>query len=136
MTLRDPSGWQLILADLSLILFLVTISALADTSEELEEQEVKPDHSQGGASVAPSQALFRPGPNTLSIEQWLAQQPRDPRATLSVVATHRAGEDQPAWEAAQALATQARKSGVVVRVLVQPADRSDLYASLAFDAPR
>jgi len=136
MTFRDPTGWQLILADLSLILFLVTISALADASDESEEQGIAPDQNHGGASVAPSQALFRPGPNTPSIEQWLAQQPRDPRATLSVIATHRGGGEQQAWDKAQALARRARETGVVVRVLIQPADRSDLYASLAFDAPR
>ncbi len=136
MSLRDPSGWQLILADLALILFLVTIAALANTADRPDSQDTRSGEDTGGASVAPSQALFRPGTDVPSIEQWLARQPRDPRATLSIIATHRAGEDQKAWEAAQKLATQARETGVAVRVLVQPGDRSDLYASLAFDAPR
>ena len=136
MPLRDPSGWQLILADLALILFLVTIAALADTAEDVEDQDAAPDQGLDRASVAPSQALFRPGEDNPSIEQWLAQQPRDPRATLSIIAMHRDGGDQEAWEAAQALAVRARETGVAVRVLVQPADRNDLYASLGFDAPR
>ncbi len=136
MSLRDPSGWQLILADLALILFLVTIAALADTAEDGVDQDTPSGEELGGASVAPSQALFRPGTDVPAIEQWLAQQSGDPRATLSIISTHRLGEDQQAWEAAQAMATRARETGVAVRVIVQLGDRNDLYASLAFDASR
>lgn len=147
MTLRDTNGWQLILADLSLILFLVTVAALAEqTGEEdleaptsdarretLNESEQSGDRN--GAVIAPAQALFRQTSGGPTIGQWLAQQSIDPRATLSVIATHGAGEEQEVWRDARALADQARAaSGVKVRVVIQPGDDEDLYASLAYDA--
>ncbi len=135
MTSRETAGWQLILADLALILFIVTVSALADSAEEKSEPGGVPGPDHDATSVAPSQALYRPGLDTPSIAQWLDRQSPDPRATLSVVALHRPGEEDEAWAAAQALALQAGAAGVPVRIVVQPADQSDLYASLAFDAP-
>lgn len=149
MTLRDENGWQLILADLALILFLVTIGALAGTADEDVEKRSSKDEdgrewvsdaeherSPTGATIAPAQALYRPGPGRPAFEQWLESQTTDPRATLSVIALHRDGDEQPAWENAQALAQTARQRGLVVRVVVQPGEQADLYASLAFDTRR
>lgn len=137
MTSRDTAGWQLILADLALILFLVTVSALASSAEEESDSETRtssaPDREP--TSVAPSQALYRPGPDAPSITEWLDRQSPDPRATLSVVALHQPGGERGAWDAAQELAQQARVAQVRVRIVVQPAAQTDLYASLAFDAP-
>ena len=135
MSLRDAPGWQLILADLSLILFLVTVAALAEKSDE-EQAPPEPSGIRPDANVAPAQALYRPSRSGPSIAEWLDSQSPDPRATLSVIALHRAGEEQPAWERAQALADQARDRGVAVRVVVQSGSETDLYASLAFDTPR
>lgn len=135
MNLRDASGWQLILADLALILFLVTIAALAEQSDEDEiqaaQEAVRPD-----ANIAPAQALFRSGSGSPSIAAWLESQNPDPRATLTVIASHIEGEQSEAWARARALAEQARSQGVAVRIVIQRADQTDLYASLAFDTPR
>lgn len=149
MTLRDANGWQLILADLSLILFLVTVAALAEQTGEADAEELAGDARRetqseneitGGrpaATIAPAQALYRQARGGPTIGQWLAQQPIDPRATLSVIATYRAGAEQEVWVDAQALADQARTaSGVKVRIVIQPGEDRDLYASLAYDAPR
>ncbi len=135
MSLRDAPGWQLILADLSLILFLVTVAALAVQSDE-DELPPEQDVIRPGANVAPAQALYRPGNGSPSIAEWLDNQSPDPRATLSVIALHRKGEEARAWERAQALAEEARERGVVVRVVIQSGNEADLYASLAFDTPR
>ncbi|WP_298471435.1 hypothetical protein [uncultured Erythrobacter sp.] len=149
MTLRDANGWQLILADLSLILFLVTIAALAEqTGEEDAEtpasdarreavNESEQAEERSSTTIAPAQALFRQTNGGPTISQWLAQQSIDPRATLSVIATHGAGEEQQVWSAAKALADQAKTgSGVNVRIVIQPGEGQDLYASLAYDAPQ
>lgn len=124
-------GWQLILADLALILFLVTLSALANAPEEAvrEARGATPPSPQ----FAPSQALFRPDPAGPSIEQWLAARPRDQRATLTVFVQHSGEDREIQWTQAQALAASAEGEGFAVRVLVTEGETSDLYASLAYD---
>jgi hypothetical protein len=78
--------------------------------------------------------LFRPVPDGPSLAQWLASQPRDPRTTLTVFARHRVGEEAAAWQAARALAAEARGRDVAVRVIIGAGEAPDLYASLAYDA--
>jgi hypothetical protein len=122
----------LILADLALILFLVTLAALAGSPASSEAGE------STSATVfpefAPSQALFRPSPGGPSLAQWIASQPRDPRATLTVFAQHTGANSAEIWEEAQTLADSGGLEGVNVRVLITSGGESDIYASLAFDA--
>ncbi|MDJ0643658.1 MAG: hypothetical protein QNJ15_12650 [Erythrobacter sp.] len=144
MTVRDASGWQLILADLAMILFLVAIAALAeqpgdkgakrDNVGDLRRAEESASNSV--AAIDPAQALYRPGRDIPPIEQWIDSQAIDPRATLSVIALHRGEDRQEAWQRAQALADRARSRGLDVRIVLQEGRESDLYASLAFDTPR
>lgn len=124
-------GWQLILADLALILFLVTLSALAAAPTE------PPEGLRGNAltpQFAPAQALFRPEPLGPSLSQWLAARPHDSRATLTIFAQASAADSDPVWAQAQALAADASAQGFAVRVFVTQGESSDLYASLAYDA--
>lgn len=130
------SGWQLILADLALILFLVTLSALPRTEADAAPgmaNRVAPAPPPR-AEIAAAQALYRPVTGGPSLDEWLASQPRDPRATLTVFALHPAGGEAAAWRAAQRLAASARSSGVPVRLIISSASEADVYASLAYDA--
>lgn len=138
---RGGHGWQLILADLALILFLLTLSALpatepasgrrpADTAARGEE--ARPDPAP---DIAASQALFRPITGGLGIGEWLGEQAVDPRATLTVFATYREGGEAAAWEAARGLAAKAEATGVRVRTIITAGAERDLYASLAYDTP-
>ncbi|OBV10930.1 hypothetical protein [Erythrobacter dokdonensis] len=131
-------GWQLILADLALILFLLTLSALPAGDTESRPAPV------GRAGVLPSarpvavaaaQALYRPVAGGPGLAEWLGTQPRDPRATLTVFARYRPGGEAVAWAAARGLAEQARGSGVAVRTIITVGGEADLYASLAYDEP-
>ncbi|WP_086619015.1 hypothetical protein [Erythrobacter tepidarius] len=130
------SSWQLILADLALILFLVTLSALprtaADAAPGLADRLAPAQRPR--AEIAAAQALYRPVAGGPSLGEWLASQPHDPRATLTIFALHPAGGEAAAWEAARRLAASARSSGVPVRTIITSAARADLYASLAYDA--
>ena len=131
-------GWQLILADLALILFLLTLSALPASET---------GKGQGGigragalpsprpAAIAPAQALYRPFAGGPGLAQWLAAQPRDPRATLTIFSRYRPGDEAAAWAAARRLADDARGSGVTVRIIIAAGAEADLYASLAYDEP-
>ena len=123
----SANGWQLILADLALILFLLSLAGLASEAAHAPRPAM--------AAVAPSQALYRPGANAPELSQWLISQPRDPRATLTIFARFAEGDGDRVWEQARALATQAQGEGYNTRVVIEQAAASDLYASLAYDAP-
>lgn len=126
-------GWQTIIADLALILFMVSISASAPPAEASRP-------AAGGIEApallpaAPS-AIYRATQGAPTLARWLAGQPRDPRQRLTILARHRAGAEQAA-AAALALAAEARAQGYAARIVIEPAAADDLLAVLAFDAPQ
>lgn len=126
----SSNSWQLILADLALILFLLTLAALgSQASQPVTRNTPEPSH------FASSQALFRQTRNGPSLKQWLTAQPRDRRATLTVFARHSGADSKELWQRAQVLASVASGEGYAVRVLIERGETSDLYASLAYDTP-
>jgi hypothetical protein len=139
---RGGQGWQLILADLALILFLLALSALpaaeAETGRKLADREARERSAQRVAQPSPeiaaAQALYRPVAGGPSLAAWLADQPRDPRATLTVFVRHRPGDGAAAWDAAKLLADDASASRFAVRTIITAGQTPDLYASLAYDA--
>lgn len=128
-------GWQLILADLALILFLLTLSALANEEAEKERREGAQEGMPRDPQMSPSQALFRPDPLGPTLAEWLEQRPHDPRATLTVFAQYAKDDRASVWERANSLAANATDRGFAVRVVITRGSRSDLYASLGYDAP-
>lgn len=139
MKSSSPHGWQLILADLALILFLVTLTALVEGFEETDDgspDEGSQNEAKPSPYVAPAQALFRQIEGGPSLSQWLDEQPRDPRATLTIIAQHKGPSDKDRiWQKARELASSVEGSQVTVRVVITRADSADIYASLAFDTP-
>lgn len=138
-TPRGGHGWQLILADLALILFLLTLSALpaaeATSGKRLADSDATEKDAKGGLKpeVAAAQALFRPVPGGPSLAAWLAAQAPDPRTTLTIFVSHTAGSEADAWARAEELASEARASGARVRTIIMVGGEEDLYASLAYD---
>lgn len=136
--MRGGHGWQLILADLALILFLLALSALPATESGRKLAARDTPGKQARPAIAPeiaaAQALYRPIAGGPSLSEWIAAQPRDPRATLTVFVSHRRGEQAAAWAAAKALASDAQSSGVAVRSIITAGVQDDIYASLAYDA--
>lgn len=137
---RGGHGWQLILADLALVLFLLALSALpaaeAESGKRLADREAREADVQGflRPEVAPAQALYRAVPGGPGLAAWLAAQQPDPRTTLTIFATHRAAGEAAAWSRAEALATEARANGARVRTIIAVGETEDIYASLAYDA--
>lgn len=133
--IRGGPGWQMILADLALILFLLTLSALpaaeAETGRRLAARE---GYTRPRAEIAAAQALFRPVAGGPSLGAWLRAQPADPRATLTIFAIHPAGGEAAAFARAEALAAEARAAGARVRTIIAVGDETETYASLAYDA--
>lgn len=127
------TGWQFILADLALILFLLTLTALPIDADPgaAAERGARPDDV-----IAPAQALYRPVPGGPGLARWLADQPHDPRATVTIFARHAPGGERAAWDGAAELAREAGASGLAVRTIIAGGEQPDLYASLAYDTPR
>ncbi|MFO6446366.1 hypothetical protein ACLBKU_04410 [Erythrobacter sp. NE805] len=136
---RGGHSWQLILADLALILFLMTLSALpaaeAESGQRLADREAREQDTRSTPrpQIAAALALYRAVPGGPRLGTWLAAQQPDPRATLTIFATHTPGGEAAAFARAEALAAEARAGGTRVRTIITAGEREDLYASLAYD---
>lgn len=139
MIVRAGSGWQTVLADLSLILFMVTAAALSQAQERsLPAQAARPAEGQSGSAASPQGeplALYRVAPGSPPIAEWLGAQSRDPRQQLTIVAQYRSGQQAQALQQAANLAREAGEAGMSARILVEPGEMG-ASAGLAFDAPR
>jgi len=78
-------------------------------------------------------ALYRASPDAPPLAEWLATQPRDGRQHLTILAHHRSGEAEAAAEAALALAAQARTAGRAPRIVIEPAQVTQVTAVLSYD---
>lgn len=115
MIARAGSGWQTVLADLSLILFMVTAAALSEP---------------GAAGEAPAMsqpvAQWRAGAGAPGLSAWLAAQAPDHRQQLTIVAP---------LAAAQLALDLARSVRRPVRIVLDPGAEGPPYAALAYDIP-
>ncbi len=123
------AGWQTTLADLALILFMVTAAAMAERPE--------PDDPAEAGSPVPAHgeplAIYRAAPGAPPLRDWLAQQPHDARQSLTIIAHYVAGGNAEAAAAAVALAREAGADGYSARIVVEPGQASELIAVLDFD---
>ncbi|MGD9665444.1 MAG: hypothetical protein AB7U34_09600 [Novosphingobium sp.] len=128
MIVRAGSGWQTVLADLSLILFIVAAAAVPNMAAS------RPD-SEGVASArGEPMAIYSPNEGAPPLARWLAEQQADPRQMLTITAHYGAqGADQ-ALARATALARDAMVAGQRVRVLIEPG-MPGVSATLAYDVP-
>ena len=130
---RAGSGWQTLLADLSIILFMVTAAALSQAKDG--------PHPAGGGATEPPRpsarseplAVYRAAPGAPPLGQWLAAQSPDPRQQLSIVAHYGLGQQQVALSEASSLLAQAGAAGTKARLVVEPGEGGTV-ATLAYDA--
>ncbi len=122
MNARAGSGWQTVLADLSLILFIVMASAVNETPAN---SPPPPSQAAMLPALGDPVAFWRDGAGAPPLKEWLVTAAADPRLRLTIMA-------QPAEaEAALAMAAQA---GRPVRILIDPAATA-LVAALTYDQP-
>ena len=124
MIARAGSGWQYALADLSLILFMITASVLAQADGRIAPEAL--------SSQAEPLALWRADPAMPPLQEWLAAQPGDPRQQLTIIARYNAGEQAIALDAARVLAASAAEAGANARIIIEPGAQ-DVAATLAYD---
>lgn len=129
MIVRAGSGWQTVLADLSLILFMVTAAALQQAQDQPARAAV-PIPPVAPPALAEPVALWRAAHDGPGLRQWLASQPVDPRLRLTIVA-HHAGDPARAGAAALALA---REAGRPARIVIEADGREGISAALTYDA--
>lgn len=128
---RTGSGWQYALADLSLILFMITAAALAQAGEKSVLAQPSP---QGEVL-----AVWRDASDAPPLGEWLATQTPDPRQQLTIVvhygvARYDAGGQDGALDAARGLAALAGEAGAAARIIVEPG-AGGVVATLAYDVP-
>ncbi|MFY8195728.1 hypothetical protein [Novosphingobium sp. B1] len=149
MIVRAGTGWQYALADLSLILFLVTASALAQAGHRGNAGALMQQPAPHSAPPAPSPPLAPPPPVAAAMDsepvavwsagegapalrQWLDQVGADTRLEVRVVVRYEGdGRDSALAQAVQLAASggpRARRA----RLLVEPGDRSGASVSLFY----
>lgn len=121
MIARAGSGWQTVLADLSLILFMVTAAAVSEAPAEPGARSPAPIALP---ALGQPVAVWRAAPGGPGLSQWLASQPADPRQRLTLVA---APADGPA------LLAEAAALPRPARVLIEPGLSGPPYAALTYD---
>lgn len=125
MITGTPGKWLVPLADLSLILFIVTGSSLAAFPEG--SREVAP--AQGVAS-----ALYVDGPGAPLLIDMLAAYDPSEGEQLTIHAYYAPEEREAVQARAEMLAQQAIGAGLHPRVIVQPAEETLVVARFAHDA--
>lgn len=129
---RAGSGWQTVLADLCLILFMVTAAAL---SAQQGRAGVKPAGDPPRASQqAEPLALYRAGKDAPPLDEWLADQAPDPRQQLTLVTQYRPGAEREALALAGRMLAEAGPAAKGARLVVEPGE-GGAVATLAYDDP-
>ncbi len=123
--------WQTILADLALILFMMTAAALASAPDTPLLPKAPP--------MAPSArgepiGVWRDGPGSPDLSEWLAQQARDPRLRVSILVRYLPGHDEAALARAAALVAKSGPRGAGARIVIEPGREDGASVVLAYDA--
>lgn len=130
MIRTGAASWQVTLADLSLILFMVTLAGISVSGKD-SPAGLAPE---AAPEAAPIQALYRStGAAAPDFGDWLAMQQVDDRMTLAIHIQHPAGDQ--AWALAQAQRMMAviQTAAIPYRLQIEPGRRRISYASLGFD---
>ena len=135
---RGVPSWQLVLADLSLILFIATAGALAHAEEAAEGAAGEVGASAiTGAPVSGSPVAVLRGDGSASdnalLAAWLADYRADPREQLTLTLQYPQGGFAAAQIHADTLRGLAMDAGQTPRIVLEEAPAIALHASFAFD---
>ena len=141
-------SWQTILADLSLILFIVTASALANAPDggplgsdpdATTAPRPLPRPAPPPPAITPSLraepvGVWRPAAGAPTLPQWLGEVGRDPRLRLTITVHYRPGGGDAALAQAAQLDREAGARGRMARIVVEPGQPAGANAVLGYDA--
>jgi len=141
MSARPGPSWQTSLADLTLILFMITAAAVTQQPAKPARSRTEGKAFQAQAAPAPSPqteplSLYIAAPDAPPLGEWLAQQAADPRQQLTITARYTAapGAQEQAMAQAGRLLTEAGAQGRAARMVVEPGPGPTTVA-LAYDVP-
>lgn len=117
----------MVVADLSLILFLVCAAALQDGPTSARVSAPAPQETPVMLSV------WSDTPDGITLAQWLAQQPPDDSQRLSIEVSYRAGGFASAFARADQLRLAAGPAGANARVLIAEGESDAVLAQLVQD---
>ena len=123
MIARTGSGWQTVLADLSLILFMITAGAVSEAKQK-PQPVVAAIPAPSLPALGEPAAVWSAAPGMPPLKDWLARTATDPRLRLTILAS-------PA--AAQAALDLAQSSGRPARVVIEPGMLGAPLATLTYD---
>lgn len=135
------TGWQTILADLSLILFMVTASALAYAPDAPLQPDSPPParttppppRAIAASPQAEPVALWRDDPGAPPLAAWLAEQAGDPRLRITIVVRHLASRRSEAFARAQRLQAAAGPRGAGARLVIEPGEADGASVAVGYD---
>lgn len=140
MIARSAIGWQTMLADLSLILFMVTASAMADPPAKPKPAPLPRPTPPPSPLVDPARALplavWREASGGVGIGPWLAGQQIDSRQQLTITLHYPPGGQARALADATRLTQEAGPHGADARIVMEPEPQGappEVTASLAYD---
>jgi hypothetical protein len=117
-------GWQTTIADLALILFAITASAVKSPGAAKSPQT---------SANVPSLSRWNSSTDGIDFEDWLATQQADPRATLVITAHYSPSQRGELWETANKNEETARIHFQQVRTVLAPAIKTSLSAVVVYD---
>jgi hypothetical protein len=129
MTARRAPAWQVIIADLSLILFLTSLIGIGRPEEVSDVPGEGPQQSY----FAEGQLLYRPTKGALEFERWLREIAPDSRMQVTIYMGYRDEIDMAALEQARGWLGQARSQGYKARIVVEQTEVAELYTLIAYD---
>ncbi len=128
LNVRPLIGWQTLLADLALILFMITAAAMAKAPASPAAQAQPVAQGARGEPLA----VWREAPGGPSLPGWLAAEQPDPRLQLTLTAHYAPGQAAAALARAAGLIGAAGAAGAGARVVIEPG-AVDFSATLAYD---
>lgn len=136
MKSRAMSGWQMVTADLALILFIITASAVesGDVLPSVEEEVTAEVQADRQPAIGNPVAIYR-SQSDVALSEWLADQDIDPSQTITVWIEFAPDESALQLASAAAILEDIEAAGHEARILATPADTSDLSVVIAHDAP-
>jgi len=133
MNVRAGTGWQYALADLSLILFLVTASALAQAnSAPKAPPPPAPPAPIAAAFTSEPVAVWSAGEGAPPLAQWLEEVAADPRLEVQVIVRFADKKRDAALAQAVQLVADGGPRASGARILVEPGDRAGASVSLTY----
>ncbi len=127
--------WPILLADLSLILFVATaVQASHSAAREAKSGNALATATMPAAPGVP-QAYYLAEPGAPPLSQWIAEQGLGDEAQVTILSSYQPGGADAALARAEALAREAQVAGRPPRVLVEPGDGS-ARAILSYDRPQ